>query len=70
MDLINTRRKIKRKLIRNDYNDIEMLGEFYLVNKTIREEIKAIKIINGQRLLNKFEKSIIIESRLEQNSSN
>ena len=43
MDLINTRRKIKRKLIRNDYNDKEMLGQFYLVNKTIREEIKAIK---------------------------
>jgi hypothetical protein len=44
IDLINTRRKMKKKLTKNQFfNNKEMWSQFYIINKTIREEIKAVK---------------------------
>jgi exonuclease III len=57
MDLINTRRKMKRKLLKNDYKNKEMLSDFYLINKTIREEIKAVKNKNWSSFIEKTGKN-------------
>jgi hypothetical protein len=46
MDLINTRRKLKRKRITDTKQYIEnkeIWSQFYIINKTIRDEIKIIK---------------------------
>jgi hypothetical protein len=52
MDLINTRRKLKRKLITKQYiENKEMWSQFHIINKTIREEIKIIKEKTGDHLL-------------------
>jgi hypothetical protein len=70
IDLINTRRKMKRKLIKNEYKNKEMLSNFYLINKTIREEIKAVKNKNWSSIIEKTGgKTTIIESHLEKNSN-
>jgi hypothetical protein len=55
MDLINTRRKLKRKLITKLYiENKEMWSQFYIINKTIREEIKIIKEKNWGAFIEKI----------------
>ena len=54
MDLINTRRKLKRKLFKDQYvENKEMWSQFYIINKKIREEIKAIKEKNWGSFIEK-----------------
>jgi hypothetical protein len=57
MDLINTRRKMKRKLIKNEYENKELLSRFYIVNRTIRDKIKTIKDKNCSSFIEKFGKN-------------
>jgi hypothetical protein len=57
MDLINTRRKLKRKSITDTKQYIEnkeIWSQFYIINKTIREEIKIIKEKNWGAFIEKI----------------
>ena len=54
MDFINTRRKLKRKLFKDQYaENKEMWSQFYIINRTIREEIKVIKEKNWGSFIEK-----------------
>jgi hypothetical protein len=60
MDLINTRRKLKRKRITDTKQYIEnkeIWSQFYIINKTIRDEIKIIKEKNWGSFIDKVGKN-------------
>ena len=55
MDLINKRRKLKRKLITKQYiENKEIWTQLYIINITIREEIKIIKEKNWVSFIEKI----------------
>jgi hypothetical protein len=57
LDLINTRRKIKRKLTKEEFKNKEMWNQFYVTNKPIREEIIAVKQKNWASFVEKIGKN-------------
>jgi hypothetical protein len=54
LDLIKVRRRLKKKILRDKCINLEAKSQLYIVNKTIKEEIKAIKDKNWARFSEKF----------------